>query len=75
MNDDSIPEENELISGFAAFQLDAAILKALNKMNFQEPSSIQAQAIPLIQQGKDLIALAQTGSGKQQLVRFLFVIA
>jgi ATP-dependent RNA helicase DeaD len=51
-------------SGFAAFQLDAAILKALEKMNFKEPSAIQAQAIPLIQQGKDLIALALTGSGK-----------
>jgi len=49
---------------FADFQLDAAILKALEKMNFKEPSDIQAQAIPLIQQGKDLIALAQTGSGK-----------
>lgn len=52
------------LSGFAAFQLDVAILKALEKMNFKEPSAIQAQTIPLIQQGKDLIALAQTGSGK-----------
>lgn len=51
-------------SGFASFNLDAAILKALEKMNFKEPSDIQAQTIPLIQQGKDLIALAQTGSGK-----------
>jgi ATP-dependent RNA helicase DeaD len=51
-------------SGFASFQLDAAILKALDKMNFKEPSDIQSQTIPLIQQGKDLIALAQTGSGK-----------
>lgn len=50
--------------GFAPFELDAAILTALDKMNFKEPSSIQAHAIPLIQQGKDLIALAQTGSGK-----------
>ncbi len=51
-------------SGFASFNLDATILKALEKMNFKEPSAIQAQTIPLIQQGKDLIALAQTGSGK-----------
>lgn len=51
-------------SGFVAFQLDPAILKALEKMNFKEPSAIQTQAIPLIQQGQDLIALAQTGSGK-----------
>lgn len=52
------------ISGFTNFQLDTTILKALEKMNFKEPSAIQVQAIPLIQQGKDLIALAQTGSGK-----------
>lgn len=53
-----------LISAFTAFQLDEAILKALEKMNFKEPSAIQSQTIPLIQQGIDLIALAQTGSGK-----------
>ena len=57
LNETSIP-------GFAPFNLDTAILKALEKMNFKEPSDIQAQTIPLIQQGKDLIALAQTGSGK-----------
>jgi len=50
--------------GFTAYQLDEAILKALEKMNYKEPSAIQAQTIPLIQQGIDLIALAQTGSGK-----------
>jgi len=56
---------NETTSfGFADLHLDAAILRALEKMNFKEPSAIQAQTIPLIQQGKDLIALAQTGSGK-----------
>ncbi len=50
--------------GFARFQLDPAVLKALEKMNFKEPSPIQVETIPLIQQGRDLIALAQTGSGK-----------
>ncbi len=57
-------ESNPSPSGFALFQLDETILKALEKMNFKEPSEIQAQTIPLIQQGKDLISLAQTGSGK-----------
>lgn len=52
------------MSGFESFGLDPAILKALDKMGFKEPSSIQAEAIPLIQQKRDLIALAQTGSGK-----------
>jgi ATP-dependent RNA helicase DeaD len=49
---------------FAELGLDPAILKALERMNYKEPSDIQAKTIPLIQQKRDLIALAQTGSGK-----------
>ena len=49
---------------FQDFGLDPTILQALEKMNYKEPSKIQAEAIPLIQQKRDLIVLAQTGSGK-----------
>lgn len=49
---------------FADFGLDPAILLALEKMGFTEARPIQAETIPLIQQKRDLIALAQTGSGK-----------
>lgn len=49
---------------FAELGLDPTILKSLEKMQYKEPSPIQAEAIPLIMQGDDLIALAQTGSGK-----------
>jgi ATP-dependent RNA helicase DeaD len=49
---------------FADFNLDPLIQKSLEHMQFKEPSAIQAQTIPLILEGKDLIALAQTGSGK-----------
>lgn len=49
---------------FADMGLDPTILKALERMDFKEPSPIQAEAIPLIQKKRDLIALAQTGSGK-----------
>ncbi len=49
---------------FADFNLDPTIMQALEAMNFKTPSPIQAMAIPLIQQGRDLIALAQTGTGK-----------
>lgn len=68
MTNDEMPEVPETLEtpshGFAEFNLDSAILNALDKMGFKTPSSIQTQAIPLIQAGKDLIALAQTGSGK-----------
>ena len=49
---------------FADFGLDPAILKALEKMKYKEPSPIQAAAIPVILEKSDLIALAKTGSGK-----------
>jgi ATP-dependent RNA helicase DeaD len=52
------------MSKFNELGLDAAILKSLERMQYKEPSPIQAQAIPPILEGRDLIALAQTGSGK-----------
>lgn len=69
MNDDQAPTISAEASsaeanGFSQFHLDPLILKALDKMGFKDPSPIQMQTLPLIQQKKDLIALAQTGSGK-----------
>lgn len=52
------------MTNFSDLNLDPAILKALERMQYKEPSPVQAEAIPLILQGKDVIALAQTGSGK-----------
>lgn len=49
---------------FTDFNLDPLILKSLEKMEYKEPSLIQSAAIPLIQKKKDVIILAQTGSGK-----------
>lgn len=50
--------------GFAALGLNSAILKALDDMGFEEPSPIQAEAIPILLEGRDLIGQAQTGTGK-----------
>lgn len=52
------------MSTFEELGLDPAILKALDKMKFKEPSPIQTETMPYIQNKIDLIALAQTGSGK-----------
>lgn len=52
------------MNSFADMGLEPMILKSLEKMQYKQPSTIQSQAIPLILQGKDLIALAKTGSGK-----------
>ncbi len=53
-----------MMSSFSDFALDPAILKSLDKMGYKDPSPIQAEAIPHILAGRDIIALAQTGSGK-----------
>ncbi|MEZ5314994.1 MAG: DEAD/DEAH box helicase [Chlamydiales bacterium] len=49
---------------FGQFDLDPLILKAIEKLTYQNTTPIQELAIPLILKGKDLIALAETGSGK-----------
>lgn len=49
---------------FSDFGLSKEIEKAISNMGFEEPSPIQAQAIPIALTGKDLIGQAQTGTGK-----------
>ena len=49
---------------FDELNLEDAILDGLDAMNFQEATPVQEQTIPVILEGKDLIACAQTGTGK-----------
>lgn len=49
---------------FGNLVLDKKIVTALTEMGFEEPSPIQAQAIPMALEGKDIIGQAQTGTGK-----------
>lgn len=49
---------------FSQLDLNANILKALQICGYEKPTPIQAQAIPLILEKKDLVACAQTGTGK-----------
>ena len=49
---------------FADLGLSPKILTALEKTTLKTPTPIQAQAIPHIMQGRDLMGLAQTGTGK-----------
>ena len=59
-------ESNSAIasSGFASFGLPANLLEALERCGYQEPSPIQAAAIPELMLGRDLLGQAQTGTGK-----------
>lgn len=49
---------------FSEFGLDEQLLEAISYMGFVDATPIQEQAIPRIMAGKDLIACAQTGTGK-----------
>ncbi len=52
------------MNNFSSFGLDESILKAVKDAGFREPSPIQKSAIPLILEGNDIVAQAQTGTGK-----------
>ncbi len=52
------------MSQFSDLGLAAPILQALATENYVTPTPIQSQAIPHVMQGKDLLGIAQTGTGK-----------
>jgi superfamily II DNA/RNA helicase len=49
---------------FLTFNFEASLQEGLDAMGFDKPTPIQEKAIPVILAGKDLIACAQTGTGK-----------
>ena len=49
---------------FEDFKLEESLMEGLYSMGYKAPTPIQQQAIPVILEGKDLIACAQTGTGK-----------
>jgi len=51
-------------SGFAGFGLPSALLEALDRCGYTQPSPIQQAAIPDLLLGRDLVGQAQTGTGK-----------
>lgn len=49
---------------FSEFELSPAIQKAITAKGYNQPTAIQEQAIPVILEGRDILAAAQTGTGK-----------
>ena len=49
---------------FDSLGLAAPILKAVSELGYEQPSAIQAQSIPFLLEGHDLLGQAQTGTGK-----------
>ncbi|HEU5037043.1 MAG TPA: DEAD/DEAH box helicase, partial [Nocardioides sp.] len=57
-------EETTDIVTFADLGLDPKVLKALDDVGYETPSPIQAATIPSLLAGRDVVGLAQTGTGK-----------
>ena len=51
-------------ASFEALGLDLRLLKAVRKLGLARPTAVQARCIPLVLQGKDVVARAPTGTGK-----------
>ncbi|MEE6281101.1 DEAD/DEAH box helicase [Georgenia sp. MJ170] len=62
--EDDQPEEQEQLSGFAGLGLPADLLDAVVQLGFTTPTDIQTEAIPLLLAGRDVVGVAQTGTGK-----------
>ncbi len=51
-------------AAFSDLGLSEAVLKAVETLGYEQPTPVQAQAIPYVLEGRDLLAAAQTGTGK-----------
>ncbi len=58
------PAAADAVASFSDLQLAAPLLKALEEVGYETPSPIQAQAIPHLLKGLDLLGHAPTGTGK-----------
>lgn len=60
----SFPHQRRLPMPFSATGLPAPLLNAVQERGYTTPTPIQAEVIPAMLQGRDVLAMAQTGSGK-----------
>jgi superfamily II DNA/RNA helicase len=61
---DAPAASEEIEDGFAPLGLSEPILRALHDKGYLQPTPIQAQAIPTVLMGRDVLGCAQTGTGK-----------
>lgn len=59
-----IPHRKIYMTDFSMLGLKPRLLTMLNEMNLTQPTPIQARAIPEVMNGRDVMGLAQTGTGK-----------
>ncbi len=56
--------ESKTVTSFSEMNLAAPLLKAIEDVGYEQPSPIQAESIPVLLEGHDLLGQAQTGTGK-----------
>ena len=59
-----MPKENPVTITFSDLNLPAPLLQAVTDQGYEQPSPIQAESIPALLDGRDLLGQAQTGTGK-----------
>ncbi len=64
MSNNTHPPSQNAPSTFVEFALDERILRAIHEAGYTTPTPIQAQAIPVVLAGHDVMGSAQTGTGK-----------
>jgi len=57
-------QNNQTVPGFAQFNLDPVLHSGIAAAGFVEPRPIQVQTVPAALEGRDVLGLAQTGTGK-----------
>ena len=57
-------KKKSVLNGFQSLNLSESVLLGIRKRGYREPTPIQRKTIPIIGQGKDVVAMARTGSGK-----------
>nr|WP_307220401.1 DEAD/DEAH box helicase [Microbacterium sp. SORGH_AS_0888] len=58
------PEESPATPGFEDLGITGPVLKAIKDLGYETPSAIQAETIPTLLSGRDVVGMAQTGTGK-----------
>lgn len=64
MSESTNTNQEVTLPNFTELNLPEALTKVVSELGYETPSPIQAQCIPLLLEGKDVLGLAQTGTGK-----------
>ncbi|CAG9856383.1 unnamed protein product [Phyllotreta striolata] len=64
VDQDAVKKKGSKKGGFQSMHLNYNVLKGILKRGYKQPTPIQRKTIPLIMDGKDVVAMARTGSGK-----------